>query len=88
MRLIVMFDIPTLTPSDKRNYRVFRKFLLSEGFLMHQFSIYTKILSNDTNATAQIARINKNKPSKGLITCLKVTEKQYSRMIYIHGDKA
>jgi len=81
-----MFDMPTLTPSDKKDYRVFRKFLIKEGFLMHQFSVYTKLLLNDTQTQAMIARIRKNAPKKGTITLLKVTEKQYARMIYLHGD--
>jgi len=86
MRLLLMFDVPTLTPDDKRDYRVFRKFLISEGFLMHQFSVYTKLLLNDTQTQAMVKRIRKNSPKKGTITLLKVTEKQYARMIYLHGD--
>ena len=87
MRLLLMFDMPTLTPTDRRNYRQFRKFLISEGFLMHQYSIYTKILLNDTAAGAMINRLEKNVPAKGHITLLKVTEKQFSKMIYLHGER-
>lgn len=87
MRLLLMFDIPTLTPTDRRDYRQFRKFLISEGFLMHQFSIYTKILLNDTATQAMINRLEKNTPKKGHVTLLKVTEKQFARMIYLHGER-
>jgi len=82
-----MFDMPTLSPDDKRDYRVFRKFLIKEGFLMHQFSVYTKLLLNDTQTQAMIKRIKGSTPKKGTITLLKVTEKQYARMIYLHGKK-
>lgn len=54
---------------------------------MHQYSVYTKLLLNDTNAKAMEGRIRKNTPSKGHITLLKVTEKQYARMVYLHGSK-
>ena len=87
MRLLLMFDMPTLSPNDKKDYRVFRKFLIKEGFLMHQFSVYTKLLLNDTQTQAMIKRIKTNAPKKGMITLLKVTEKQYARMIYISGKK-
>ncbi|MCL1924990.1 MAG: CRISPR-associated endonuclease Cas2 [Defluviitaleaceae bacterium] len=87
MRLLLMFDMPTLTTDDRRQYRRFRKFLLAEGFLMHQYSIYTKLLLNDTANTAMMGRIKKNKPTKGFVTVLKVTEKQYARMEYLHGEK-
>ena len=82
-----MFDMPTLTPTDRRDYRQFRKFLISEGFLMHQFSIYTKILLNDTATQAMVNRLEKHTPKKGHVTLLKVTEKQFARMIYLHGER-
>ena len=46
MRIIVMFDLPTLTNKDKRNYILFRKFLIKNGYMMLQYSIYTKIAIN------------------------------------------
>jgi len=82
-----MFDMPTLSPDDKKDYRAFRKFLIKEGFLMHQFSVYTKLLLNNTQTQAMIKRIKGKAPKKGTITLLKVTEKQYARMIYVHGKK-
>lgn len=82
-----MFDMPTLTPTDKRDYRQFRKFLINEGFMMHQFSVYTKILLNDTASQAMVRRLRKNTPKKGHVTLLKVTEKQFARMIYLHGER-
>ena len=88
MRLMVMFDMPTTTPAERKEYRKFRKFLLGEGFLMHQFSIYTKLVLNDTATQALLGRIDKNKPSSGIVTALKVTEKQYARMVYLVGSKS
>jgi CRISPR-associated protein Cas2 len=82
-----MFDMPTITSTDKKAYRAFRKFLINEGFLMHQYSVYTKLLLNDTNAQFMQKRIKKNAPPNGNITLLKVTEKQYARMVYISGTK-
>ena len=32
MRLLLMFDMPTDTASDRKAYRKFRKFLINEGF--------------------------------------------------------
>lgn len=87
MRLLLMFDLPTITQANKKEYRRFRKFLISEGFLMHQFSIYTKLLLNDTATSAMMLRLHKNRPKCGHVTVLKVTEKQYARMEYLRGDK-
>lgn len=87
MRLILMFDMPTETAIERKKYRKFRQFLLSEGFIMHQFSVYSKILLNDTASKSMIARIKENNPHCGLITLLNVTEKQFSRMIYLSGEQ-
>lgn len=87
MRMILMFDMPTETAEERKAYRNFRKFLLSEGFIMHQFSVYSKILLNGTASKAMIARLKQNNPKKGLVTLLTVTEKQFARMIYLSGEQ-
>lgn len=85
--MILMFDMPTETASERKAYRQFRKFLLSEGFIMHQFSVYSKLLLNNTANNAMIGRLKANNPKKGNITILTVTEKQFSRMLYLHGER-
>ncbi len=62
LRLLLMFDMPTDTASDRKAYRKFRKFLINEGFIMHQFSVYSKILLNDTANKAMLARLKQNNP--------------------------
>lgn len=42
MRLLLMFDLPVETVAERRAYRKFRKFLIDEGFIMHQYSIYSR----------------------------------------------
>lgn len=87
MRMLLMFDMPTDTADERKAYRKFRKFLLSEGFIMHQFSVYSKLLLNNSANTAMVARLKENNPKKGSITLLTVTEKQFSRMIYLNGER-
>ena len=87
MRMILMFDMPTETAEERKAYRQFRKFLLSEGFIMHQFSIYSRLLLNNSANKAMIERLQANNPKKGTITLLTVTEKQFARMIYLHGER-
>lgn len=87
MRMLVMFDMPTETADERKAYRVFRKFLLSEGFIMHQYSVYSKILLNNSASKFMISRLKKNNPKHGLITILTVTEKQFSRMMYLNGEQ-
>lgn len=87
MRMLLMFDLPIDTAEERKAYRKFRKFILSEGFIMHQYSVYSKILLNNSANKAMIDRLQKNNPKNGKITLLTVTEKQFSRMIYLSGVK-
>ncbi len=86
MRTIVFFDLPNIYARDKRNYLLFRKFLLNEGFIMLQESVYSKITLNSQQCQFLIDRIRKNAPKKGLIQVLNVTEKQYAQIEYIIGE--
>lgn len=86
MRTILFFDLPNVYSHDKRNYTLFRRFLLNEGFLMLQESVYSKITLNMQQTRYLIDRIKKNSPKKGLIQILNVTEKQYAKIEYIIGE--
>lgn len=87
MILILMFDMPTDSSDDRKAYRKFRKFLLSEGFIMHQFSVYSKLLLNNTASQAMLGRLKVNNPKKGMVTLLTITEKQFARMVYLNGER-
>ena len=75
MRIIVFFDLPTITLEDKRDYRDFRKFLIKKGFLMMQESVYCKLVLNQTVASSVLSSIRKHKPKSGLVQMIMVTEK-------------
>ena len=87
MRTMVFFDLPNIYAKDKRNYLLFRKYLLSEGFIMMQESVYSKIVMNSQQSILLIDRLRKKAPKKGLIQVLTITEKQYSQIEYIIGEQ-
>lgn len=86
MRVIVMFDLPMISSQEKREYRRFRKFLISNGFIMMQQSVYSKLALNNTVATTIIKNVKQNKPKDGLVQMLTITEKQYNRMEFVVGE--
>lgn len=85
MRVIVFFDLPVETNEDKRNYRKFRKLLIKGGFLMLQESVYAKLALNHTQVEQITGEVKKNKPPKGSVQILTITEKQFSKMEHISG---
>lgn len=87
MRVLVLFDLPTLTDKNRRDYRQFRKYLIKNGFIMMQESVYCKLVPNSTSADVTMENIRKNSPSEGLLQVLRITEKQYGKIEFILGDK-
>ena len=87
MRLIVMFDLPTQTMADRRNYRKFRRGLITNGFYMLQESVYCRLVLNNTVAKAATNAVRKIKPPVGSAIILTVTEKQFADMEFITGTR-
>lgn len=86
MRVLVFFDLPTETAADKRAYRQFRRALVKNGFVMMQESVYCRLLMNANAGKAAMETVRRNKPPKGLVQMLTVTEKQFSEMEYLVGQ--
>lgn len=87
MRLVLFFDLPVGTAKQRKDYRLFRKFLIKDGFLPLQESVYAKLVVNDNAASSAVARVRKHRPPAGLVQILKVTESQFATMEYITGKR-
>ena len=85
MRLLVLFDLPTFSNKDLAEYRKFRKFLLKNGFIMMQESVYCKIVLNNNSTKLLKTQITKNLPSSGLVQLMQITEKQFADIEYLVG---
>mgnify|MGYP003532501450 FL=1 len=80
MWVFVFFDLPTETKKERKNYAVFRKKLLNDGFTMFQFSIYLRHCASRENAQVHINRVKNMLPPNGHIGILCVTDKQFGKM--------
>ena len=85
MRIIVFFDLPTQTTKDRSNYTRFRKFLIENGFIMLQFSVYGKLVLNKTSEEIIKEKVRKQCPNHGLVQIICITEKQFNKMEFIVG---
>lgn len=86
MRIILFFDLPSKTDNDKKKYREFRRFLMYDGYIMVQYSVYSRFCRNHYAVRKHINRIEKIKPKNGEIRIMTVTEKQYLSTYVINGD--
>jgi CRISPR-associated protein Cas2 len=85
MRLILLFDLPMITKSEKRIYTKFRKNLIQNGYIMMQFSVYSKIFNNREAADNHTKQLKRFLPTKGQIRIMLVTENQYAKIQIIVG---
>lgn len=85
MRILVFFDLPTLTKADKRAYTLFRRFLLQDGYDMLQWSVYSRIVNGEDDVKKHQKKLVSNLPKKGSVRCMKVSEKQYAAMEILVG---
>lgn len=86
MQLMCFFDLPVVTGRDRRNYRKFRKMLLNNGFMMIEESVYSRMVINGNSRRTVESTIRQNKPPKGVVALLTVTEKQFANMEMITGE--
>ena len=87
MRIIVMFDLPTQSSGDKRQYRQFRKYLTKNGYIMLQESVYSRLTISEKAVPGLLKDLKDHKPEAGSVAALTITERQYANIEYICGDK-
>ena len=87
MRLMLFFDLPMVTDKDRREYTRFHKYLLRNGFIMMQKSVYTKLVINNVTSEAIKNHLRNNLPKSGTVELLEITENQFSKIEYLVGEE-
>lgn len=87
MRLMVLFDLPVKTKANKKAYVRFHKFLVRDGYDMIQYSVYGRICNNPESVETHVLRLKANAPPKGSVRYMQVTEKQFTAMQVLVGEK-
>lgn len=87
MWVIAMFDLPTLTPQDRRAYARFRKDLIEDGFNMMQYSVYCRHCASIENAEVHTKRMGEKVPAAGEVRFMTITDKQFGRIRVYVGKK-
>ena len=85
MRMIIFFDLPSVTKMDHREYTKFVRFIKSKGFCMFQESVYTKLCLNETVVKSTMKDIKKNVPRSGYVSILTLSENQFASIETLIG---
>lgn len=87
MWLFVFFDLPVKEKAERKTATRFRNFLLKDGYMMVQFSVYARICNGQDRLDKHMQRIQSNLPKKGSVRAIQVTDKQYERMKTLVGNR-
>jgi CRISPR-associated protein Cas2 len=86
MWVVAMFDLPVETSEMRSCYRKFREFLLNDGFMMMQYSVYARFCPNRENAETHSNRIESKVPEDGQVRVFTLTELQFQKMKIFSGN--
>ena len=87
MWVMVLFDLPTTTPQERREYSQFKNFLLDMGFEMAQYSVYVKHTNGKDAVQAIIRKVESAVPPEGKVDILQFTDKQYENIVCLRGRR-
>jgi len=86
--LIVAFDLPVGTKTQRKRATGFRLFLLDDGFQMMQFSVYARACVTFARQETHLERVKQNLPPEGSVRAIFVTRAQWERSHVIQGAPA
>lgn len=87
MWILVLFDLPTKTKKERRDYTTFRKKLIKDGFNMIQYSVYVRSCPSLENVNVHANRIKSFLPPEGQVRVLTFTDHQFSKQKIFWGKK-
>jgi CRISPR-associated protein Cas2 len=85
MWLFTMFDLPVDTKKARKEYTRFRKALISQGFLMLQFSVYARYCASEEAGQVHRNHIHGILPPDGQVRLMSITDRQFGKMEVFYG---
>ena len=82
----MLFDLPVKEKAAQKAATKFRKFLIDDGYLMLQYSVYTRVCNGYDAVKTHEKRLKVHLPENGSIRLLTITEKQYESMQILLGE--
>jgi CRISPR-associated protein Cas2 len=83
--LQVCFDLPVDTRKLRKEYAIFRKRLLNDGYFQMQYSVYLRFCGSHESADVHERRLNGWIPSHGHVWLLRFTDTQFGNSKHFWG---
>lgn len=88
MWVILFFDLPVESASERKIYAEFKKMLRKKAFHALQKSVYLRWTDTTASAHFCISEIKKNCPPYGELAILCLTENNIKSSLFFHGGKS
>lgn len=85
--IVVVFDLPSTNSVYQKAYRKFRAYLLKNGYVFFQESIYIKLLNRSSNERVEISALKAEAPKDGEVVAIPMGLKTFKNIVYIRGGK-
>lgn len=86
--MLVAFDLPVLEKEQRKAATDFRNFLLDDGFLMIQYSVYARSMVSYARMDTHLRHLKEHLPPEGSVRALFITQSQWEKSFIIHGKPA
>ena len=84
--LVVIFDLPVTTKEARHEYTLFHKFLLEDGYIMIQFSVYARACVSFARQETHFRRLKQHCPPEGSVRCFLLTNIQWEKTLVMYGS--
>ena len=83
--ILSMFDLPVMTDTERKTAAKFRKFLLDNGYVMVNYSVYARPCVNWEQMRKHAERLSLAVPRSGNVRTLFITDKQWKDALIVIG---
>ena len=87
MWVLVLFDLPVSTKTERRKALYFRNVLLDLGFEMVQYSVYIKHCAGKEQAEGVQNKVSLAVPEHGNVKLIFITDKQFGNIVHLGSHK-
>lgn len=87
MWTVTMFDLPVKEREERQAYTRFHRFLVQEGFMQLQFSVYARFCSDRCHTDTLLRHIKAQLPPGGQVRVFMLTDSQFGKQHVFNGVK-
>lgn len=84
--LLVAFDLPVGTKAQRKRATDFRNFLLDDGYLMIQWSVYARSCVTFARQETHLDRLKHHLPPEGSVRSWFISRVQWEAGFVLHGQ--